>query len=300
MIYKEFLTAWLHEQKTFQKYSTYTNYLNIVENHLIPDLGDSEMYEVNGDVIQDYILEKLRSGNRLTGGPISISFAKSILTVIRMTAGNTGNVKLPYYCPKQIETFSQQEVLTLINALQSKLTCKGIGVLLAIHTGMRIGEICALQWKDVDLKSRTIRVTKTIIRTYNKSEGSRVSITPPKTRTSTRTIPLNSWICQLLYLVCGDSESFIVSGKPKPTEPGKLRSWYNRVLKQNKIEHRKFHCLRHTFATTCISCGCDYKSLSQILGHSNVSVTMNLYVHPDMEMKRRCVENLVDFYNANV
>lgn len=184
--------------------------------------------------------------------------------------------------------------------MQSKLTCKGIGVLLAIHTGMRIGEICALQWKDVDLKSRTVRVTKTIIRTYSKSEGSRVSITPPKTRTSTRTIPLNSWICQLLYLVCGDSESFIVSGKPKPTEPGKLRSWYNRVLKQNKIEHRKFHCLRHTFATTCISCGCDYKSLSQILGHSNVSVTMNLYVHPDMEMKRRCVENLVDFYNANV
>lgn len=113
MIYKEFLTAWLHEQKTFQKYSTYTNYLNIVDNHLIPDLGDLEMDEVNGDVIQSYILEKLRTGNRLTGGPISFSFAKSILTVIRMTAGNTDNVKLPYYGPKQIETFSQQEILIL-------------------------------------------------------------------------------------------------------------------------------------------------------------------------------------------
>lgn len=135
-----------------------------------------------------------------------------------------------------------------------------------------------------------------MIRTYTKEDGSKLNITPPKTRSSIRTIPLNKWIMQYAVLLRGNDNEYIITGKEKHIEPNKFRLYYNRQLKDLDLPHRKFHSLRHTFATRCIECGCDYKSLSELLGHSNVSITMNLYVHPQLELKRKCVELLADYY----
>ena len=135
-----------------------------------------------------------------------------------------------------------------------------------------------------------------MIRTYTKEDGSKLNITPPKTRSSIRTIPLNKWIMQYAVLLKGEKDEYIITGKDKYIEPNKYRLYYNKQLKELDLPHRKFHSLRHTFATRCIECGCDYKSLSELLGHSNVSITMNLYVHPQMELKRKCVELLADYY----
>ena len=141
-----------------------------------------------------------------------------------------------------------------------------------------------------------LHIDKTMIRTYTKEEGSKLLITPPKTRSSIRNIPLNSWIMQYANLLRGKDDSYILTNTHKHIEPNKYRLYYNRLLKQLFLPHLTFHALRHTFATRCIECGCDYKSLSELLGHSNVSITMNIYVHPQMELKRKCVELLCDYY----
>lgn len=294
MKYEEVLKKWLADQRTYQKYSTYTCYANIVENHLLPHLGQLE--EVTTDIVQDLALRLLESGNRMTGGGLSQSFVRDILTVIKITCPHIGEIRLPYEPPKEIEIFGQPEMVALVNHLQSSQTPRSVGILLVIHTGIRIGELCALQWSDVDLTARVLHIRKTIIRTYTKSDGSRLSITPPKSKASIRTVPLNSWICHLLSLQQKGDDCYIITGNERPQEPGKYRIWYNQQLRQLGIPHRKFHCLRHTFATNCIACGCDYKSLSQLLGHANVTTTMDLYVHPQMELKRQCVENLAGLY----
>lgn len=296
MTYKDLINSWLDDQRTYQKYSTYTCYANICDNHIVPALGYMEVSTITADVVQAFLLDQLAHGNVATGGGLSGSFIRDILTVIRITLPSLGTVKLPYSEPKKIEIFTKDETVTLINAMQMSLSPKTLGILLTVHTGIRIGELCALQWSDIDLSSRLLHIRKTLIRTYTKRDGSRMAITPPKSRSSIRTIPLNSWIAHLLALQQKGDDCYIITGKSQPMEPGKYRRWYNSRLKALGIPHHKFHCLRHTFATTCVECGCDFKSLSELLGHADVATTMALYVHPDMALKRKCVENLVQVY----
>lgn len=296
MKYKDLLNNWLDEQRTFQKHSTYSLYYNLSTNHVLPFFGDYETKEINQPLIQKFILEKLDHGNLRNNKGLSSKFVKDLLCIIKCTLKKDFDIKLPYESPKEIQLFEKDEQIKLINYLQSEINPKKFGILLCIHTGLRIGELCALQWKDFDLMNKTLKVDKTMIRTYTKLDGSKLRITPPKSRSSNRLIPLNSSIMYYANLLKNDDESYILTGNKKWIEPNKYRLFYNRILKDLTLDHRKFHCLRHTFATRCIECGCDYKSLSQILGHSNVSITMNLYVHPQMEMKRKCVEMLAEYY----
>lgn len=186
--------------------------------------------------------------------------------------------------------------IALINHLQTEISYKNFGILLAIHTGIRIGELCALKWSDINFDCQLLHINKTMSRLYTKKDGSRLVITSPKSKASIRAIPLNKWIMQFAVLLRGEPDEYIITGREQHIEPNKYRLFYNRVLKELELPHHKFHALRHTFATRCIECGCDYKSLSQLLGHSNVAITMSMYVHPQLELKRKCVELLADYY----
>ena len=283
MLYEQLLTDWLKSQKIYLKYSTYTNYCNITHNQIIPNIGNYEVEQLNNDILQEFILNQLDHGRCDGKGGISQKYAQD-------------KIQLPYQAPKEVEIFEKSDQVTLINSLQSKICNKNFGILLAIHTGLRIGELCALKWSDINFDTQLLHINKTMIRTYTKEDGSKLNITPPKTRSSIRTIPLNKWIMQYAVLLKGENDEYIITGKDKYIEPNKYRLYYNKQLKELDLPHRKFHSLRHTFATRCIECGCDYKSLSELLGHSNVSITMNLYVHPQMELKRKCVELLADYY----
>lgn len=296
MLYKNLVLDWLKNQKTYLKYSTFTNYCNISHNQIIPNLGDYEVDQLNNDILQEFILNRLKEGRCDGKGGISQKYAQDIITVLKLTLGKEVEIQLPYSSPKEVEIFEKTDQVTLINSLQSKITNKNFGILLTIHTGLRIGELCALKWSDINFDTQLLHINKTMIRTYTKEDGSKLNITAPKTRSSIRTIPLNKWIMQYAVLLRGSDNEYIVTGKEKYIEPNKYRLYYNRQLKDLDLPHRKFHSLRHTFATRCIECGCDYKSLSELLGHSNVSITMNLYVHPQLELKRKCVELLADYY----
>ncbi len=296
MKYKDLLDRWLEDQRTYQKYSTYSLYYNLCQNHIIPALGSIDIEHINQDIVQEFILQKLDHGNLVDGSGLSMKYVKDLLCIINLTLGKGLEIRLPYESPKQIEIFEKDEQIALINHLQSNINPRNFGILLCIHTGMRIGELCALKWSDIDLMNRTVKIDKTMIRTYTKLDGSVLRVTPPKSRSSNRVIPLNSTIMYYANLSQCDDETYVISGSDHYIEPNKYRLYYNRILKNLGIEHKKFHSLRHTFATRCIECGCDYKSLSQLLGHSNVAITMNLYVHPQMELKRKCVELLVEYY----
>ena len=296
MLYKNLILDWLKNQKIYLKYSTYTNYCNISHNQIIPNLGDYEVSHLNNDILQEFILNRLKEGRCDGKGGISQKYAQDIIAVLKLTLGKEVEIQLPYSPPKEVEIFEKSDQVALINSLQSKITNKNFGILLTIHTGLRIGELCALKWSDINFDTQLLHINKTMIRTYTKEDGSKLNITAPKTRSSIRTIPLNKWIMQYAVLLRGSDNEYIVTGKEKYIEPNKYRLYYNRQLKDLELPHRKFHSLRHTFATRCIECGCDYKSLSELLGHSNVSITMNLYVHPQLELKRKCVELLADYY----
>ena len=174
---------------------------------------------------------------------------------------------------------------------------RNIGVMLALCTGMRIGEVCALKWEDVDLTHRMIRVCKTVGRIYNCELGATERVfSTPKTKHSFREIPISKLLFEALCVTKRMSSSpFVVGTTIYATDPRTYRDYFNRLLKRLNITPIVFHGLRHTFATRCIESQCDYKTVSSILGHSNVATTLNLYVHPNLQQKKRCIDKMSKF-----
>lgn len=297
MLYKQLLHTWLADQEVYKKGGTYTVYYNVAHNQILPHLGNMDVDQIDSEILQDFVLGQLDHGRVDGKGGIAKSYADSIISVLKLSLNRKDlEIRLPYNPPKEVEIFDKSDQIALINHLQTEISYKNFGILLAIHTGIRIGELCALKWSDINFDCQLLRINKTMSRLYTKKDGSRLVITSPKSKASIRTIPLNKWIMQFAVLLRGEPDEYLLTGRTQHIEPNKYRLFYNRVLRELDLPHHKFHALRHTFATRCIECGCDYKSLSQLLGHSNVAITMSMYVHPQLELKRKCVELLADYY----
>ena len=185
----------------------------------------------------------------------------------------------------------------LISFVSDNFTFRNLGIMLCLHSGMRIGEVCALQWKDIDIVQGVIYVRRTIERIYiieNDVRRTELVISTPKTQNSIREIPLSKELIRLLKplkKVVNDT-FYVLTNESNPTEPRTYRNYYKSVLDKLNIPHLKFHGLRHSFATRCIESQCDYKTVSVILGHANISTTLNLYVHPNFEQKKRCIDKM--------
>lgn len=166
-------------------------------------------------------------------------------------------------------------------------------VLLSLYTGLRVGEICGLQWKDIELKKEFLSVTKTVERISLGNGKTKVVIEPPKTESSIRKVYIPSFIVVSLKEYKDKPDKYILSGKSKPTEPRALQYRFKRILNKTKIREMSFHSLRHTYATLCIERGMDIKTLSELLGHSDVKITLNTYVHSSDALKKKYVKRLV-------
>lgn len=198
------------------------------------------------------------------------------------------DLKLPQeQSPVAPQTLTKREQTQLINYCKENISYKNIGILITLATGLRIGECCALKWQDIDIPNGYVSVTKTLTKINNT-----VREQTPKTKTSTRLIPLPREIIQILrpLVKYNKGNNYIINNLPKPPEPRIIRQHFYKVLRQIGLKKIKYHGLRHTFATRCINSGCNYKAVSEMLGHSNVNITLNLYVHPDMEEKRKDIE----------
>ena len=192
---------------------------------------------------------------------------------------------------------SRAEQFALEHVLFAQQTPLNLGVLMSLYAGLRIGEVCALQWGDICLEEGTVFVHKTVLRIQEPCQDAgprtRLMVTEPKTPCSRRVIPLPDFLLRYLAGAKQNEKVYLASGRPAPLEPRTCLSQYKRLLKKAGVEDTTFHTLRHTFATRCIENGMDVKSLSEIMGHSGVSITMQRYVHPSMDAKREQINRLV-------
>lgn len=302
MIYKtvrEIAGAWKEYKRPYVKQSTMAAYVLILENHILPCLGDKDsLYEQE---VQAFVLQKLEKG-------LSIKTIKDILIVLKMVMKfGVKNEWMNYYewdikYPTTTAN-KEQEVLSVVNHrkilsyIQSHFTFIGLGIYISLSTGLRIGEICALKWSDINVVDGTITVSRTIERIYiieGEKKHTELVINTPKTKNSCREIPMSKELLAMikpLKKVLND-DFYVLTNNERPTEPRTYRNYYNNLMVKLNIPKLKYHGLRHSFATRCIEAGCDYKTVSALLGHSNISTTLDLYVHPNMEQKKRCITKM--------
>lgn len=271
----------------------------LVKNHLLPYFGDK--YEVEESDVQKFVFEKLEQG-------LSQKTIMDILIVLKMIL--KFGVKHRYLSCREIEIkFPTQreneglEVLSrsnqrkIMDYIEKNFTFKNLGIYICLSTGLRIGELCALTWDDIDEDNGVILVRKTIQRIYvidDVKKRTELIIDTPKTKNSIRDIPMTSDLIKIIKPIkkIVNNEYYVLTNDIKPTEPRTYRNYYKRFMKKFDIPDLKFHGLRHSFATRCIEGKCDYKTVSVILGHSNISTTLNLYVHPNLEQKKKCINQM--------
>lgn len=306
ILYKDWIYTWLQEKKDYIKESTYGTYSNNVFNYIIPTLGDYPLKKLNHKLLQDFILELSKRGKNNKTEGLSDKTIKDIMIIIKASIRkgiNENKIKyfdLSFNYPKpskfkNIYVLTKQEQNKLTNFVLNNLTAKNIGILIALYSGLRIGELCALKWNDIDFKHNSLTISKTIQRIYIKDKYNTVSkviITTPKTRNANRVIPISNELIEILRKLKANDNYYVLSNNEKFIEPRTYRKYFNQVLIKNKIRHFNFHSLRHTFATNCITLGADYKTVSELLGHSNINITLNIYVHPKYSEKKKCI-NLI-------
>lgn len=298
--FREISILWKEEKRKYVKLSTVSVYSIILENHLLSAFGDKTKAIEEVDV-QGFVLDKLNVG-------LSQKTVKDFMIVLKMVyrfgvklgklEHREWDIKYPISQERtRIEVLSVANHRKLVTFVAENFTFRNLGILLCLHTGMRIGEVCALKWEDIDIAQGIINVRRTIERIYIIENGERrteLIISTPKTQNSIREIPLSKALIKMikpLKKVVNDT-FFVLTNESKPTEPRTYRNYYKSVLQSLKIPLLKFHGLRHSFATRCIESQCDYKTVSVILGHANISTTLNLYVHPNLEQKKRCIDKM--------
>lgn len=301
---------WLAAKKLSVKKSTYANYSFMVKKHLLPEFGKLAIKDVDTDRMNAFLLGKkehggIRGKEALSEKTISeikgtlnriLRYAKSRNLIDAVPDSMPVSVKQP---PIEILTKQEQEAIEA-EAL-SEDTLFGLGVLLCLNTGIREGELCGLQRSDFDWEEETVSISKTVYRISNMDDESgsrtRVVIDKPKTICSIRTIPLPSEIVPYLKERAGEASEYVVTGTEKFMEPRVCRDRYARLERRAGVEHHRFHNLRHTYATNCVEDGVNTKILSENLGHSNVNITLQLYVHPSMKTKKAEMNKLKTFMN---
>jgi len=296
----DYLTLWLQLTRTSVKKSTFSNYSGLLRRHIIPALGKTPLDQVSSELVQEYINRELENG-RLDGmGGISIKTARDIIGLLKHALKSAGielQIKLPHYNPPKLRTLSPAERSALIATAENEDSLEGLGVLLCLFTGIRIGELCSLKWRDVSLEEGVLRINKTIRRIENYEDQTSktiVSIDTPKSDCSIRNIPLSQFLLSQLKQAKDNANEndYILSGCSHYVEPRCCQYRFKKLVKTAGIEDINFHALRHTFATRCVELGIDVKTLSEILGHSNVNITLNRYVHPAFEYQRACMEKV--------
>jgi integrase len=295
----EIINLWKADKKQYVKKSTYSAYTLLIENHISPAFG--ERHSLTEADIQTFVFEKLEIG-------LSQKSVKDILIVLKMALKFGVKNKWLEHCQfdiqfpterekNNIEVLSRSNQKKVMTYVQEHFTFRNLGIYICLSAGIRIGEICALTWEDIDTENGIINIRRTIQRIYTIEDSIRkteLMLDTPKTKNSIREIPLNRDLLKMLKPIKRiiNNNFFVLTNDTKPTEPRTYRSYYKKFMQTLDMPTLKFHGLRHSFATRCIESKCDYKTVSVILGHSNISTTLNLYVHPNLEQKKRCIEQM--------
>ena len=301
VVYSDILDGWLRASKLKTKESTHARYSQLVRTHIKPHLGRYQLSRISTSKIEGF-LEYLLSEGRLDGaGGLSPKTVTDILTIIKNTMEYARYQNLAVICnleklsvkgkEKEMRVLTPEEQDALAAVLVHNMDRYKFGVLLSLYTGIRIGELCALQWGDFETNLSTLTVRKTMQRVKNiddvSSSKTKIIITEPKSQSSVREIPLPPFLVEIAKSFQANPEAFVLSGTiGQYVEPRTMQNRFQTYVKQSGIAAANYHALRHSFATRCIELSFDIKTLSTILGHSSVNITLNRYVHSSMELKK--------------
>ena len=305
MNYQEWLDDWLcNYVQPSSKKRTYERYGEIVHQHVIPALGTTEMNDLTPFAMQRFVTELLQKGNLHTGKGLSANSVNAIITVMQGSLKtaymlgytcdyNADKIRRPRSDEKRVECFSLAEQKKIEQYILNKNQPKLFGIFLCLYTGLRIGELLALEWSDIDLKKGELQVNKSC-HDGTDENGKFVRITDtPKTMSSIRIIPIPKQLLPMLREVKKKSRSiYVVSNGENGISVRSYQRTFTLIQKNLEIPHRGFHSLRHTFATRALECGMDVKTLSEILGHKSPTVTLNRYAHSLMEHKKDMMNKL--------
>ncbi len=305
MTYGEWLKVWQENYLNLTaKQRTIERYTQIINRHIEPKLGSIEMIELTPIHLQKFVTELLRNGNIITGCALASNSVNSIINVMRSsirTAYYLGyikdciadKIKRPKPVEKQVECFSVAEQRLIEKEVFESEQPHLIGIILCLYTGLRLGELLALKWTDIDFSNGLLTVDKSC-HDARKPDGTFGRITEtPKTASSVRIIPLPKQLRPFLLEIKRKSTSDdVIAKNGKEISVRAYQRNFSAILKKLHIKHHGFHALRHTFATRALECGMDVKTLSEILGHKSPTITLNRYAHSMFDHKK-CMMDLV-------
>ena len=306
LLFRDAVLLWQKATAVQHKGATNVKYDNLITKHILPVLGNYELSELSTGIIADFMNSKLNAGRLDNSGGLSPSYVRSIMLIVidvidfAVEEGMCPPIKLKIRKPT-VET-NELEILdiTTQNNFERQLLLNlnetSVGILISLNTGLRISEVCALKWSDIDFQNAILHVRTTVARVKS-SDGSdsatKLIIDKPKTKSSLRDIPLSKKLMGILVsLNKSRCSEYVISNKKGFVSPRTYEYRFHRILDECDLPSFNYHVLRHTFATRCIELGVDVKTLSEILGHSNVSITLSTYVHSSMERKREQLEKL--------
>lgn len=296
---------WLCDIRMAVKESTYTRYHRAVTKYIIPWLGERNIQNVDSFCINRFTEVLLDKGGIRQKGlsPKTVTdilcVLRSVLKFARMAGipcADTSGIRIPQRKNHRVQVLSDNIRGELERIVLCRKDSTSVGILLSLYLGLRIGEVCGLQWGDIDLRAGLLYVRRTVERIsdlrLDAVQRTKIIISEPKTECSLRVIPLPVFLTDTLRSIAGESDCFVLTGERVPLEPHCYYTRYRKFLQKHQLGGYSFHTLRHSFATRCVEVGFDTKSLSEILGHTNVSTTLAFYVHPSLEQKRAQMEKL--------
>lgn len=306
VLFKDILFLWLESNRICRKRSTNQKYNFLIGEHIIPTLGELYVDQITAPMINKFLMEKLENGRLDHKGGLSASYVRTISIIISaaiefaakecMCAPLKSDINKPVVIRRELPILSSDAQQIVEQKAMQQTDSTKLAVLLSLYAGLRIGEICALSWDDVDLNEKIIYVRHTVARESidrAQKNRTRLFIDTPKTASSTRKIPISSSLYQVLAPIRRESQSvYVISETSSFVNPRTLEHRFHKFLECCGVPSINFHALRHTFATRCIEVGVDIKSLSEMLGHSSVSITLETYVRSSIQLKRTQIEKL--------
>lgn len=303
--YEEWIVVWLEQQQTMLKKSTHSTYTYKLQKYVYPVLGKLNIKEISKDNIQELI--KILEDSKYESGTIHNIYhivKKSFNDALDQKVVDENpctSIRLPRKNKNQLRALSLAQQKKLEATLESIEFHKSLPVLLALNAGLRIGEIAALTWEDVDFTKRMVHVRHTYNRFPSQnSETARTMLVfdEPKTKHSMRVVPMTKKLYSFLKKWSCESESkFVCSNKNYPCEPRVIAYYFEGIKKDSGITDFHFHQLRHTFATRCIESHGDVASISKILGHSSIQTTLNIYCDSLTESRVKAIQNMENLIN---
>jgi integrase len=289
------------------KPSTYENYYRCMNKYVIPFFSGSE--RITDSRVGQFVRTIRQSSLSEASQKKILSIFKTALREILRDSDDyavvLGAVKMPKAGDTSVQVFSRKEQRLIENAALGYDDKRALGVLLCFYTGIRLGELCALKWCDIDTEAGVMSIVRTVSRTKCFQHGgskTELLVGMPKSHKSIRKIPLPAFLLNMtsdFRVNSGRDTNYVLSGSDIPLDPRNYQKLFKKILKSAGVKHSKFHAIRHTFATRALELGVDIKTLSEILGHSNVAITLNVYAHSLMELKKSAMDKLNEMYMSH-